>query len=167
MTTERPTFLTLPPELRNQIYTFALFDNDHDTAFSAKEVTINSASSVKKVVIDWFYSVHSLCKYSEGPRRRIQEALGQPALSCVCRQIRMEMLPMFYHGLTIEYELGQHECHQVMIDWAKAVGEANVKLTRGLIEREEKWIRESSRLCVCIEQFDGSEFAEMLFRYLG
>jgi hypothetical protein len=137
MATEKITFLSLPAELRNEIYMLALFGG-------------NDASKLTTINTDHFLCFYARIRYATTPYGRhilatsrygyIQKALRQPSLSRASRQIRAEVLPMVYHVLRLKCRSSGTTNWDVILDyWGKVVGMGNIQFTRGLIVQRTEW----------------------------
>lgn len=107
------TFLTLPPEIRNIIYIYALYHSDNwiisspiaritsldktsrNYAFAAKFVSQAVALRRAAEEQDALFVPHKRCS---------AKCLLQPAITRVCRFIRLESLPVFYGINTFQFD---------------------------------------------------------------
>ena len=111
--------MDLPPELRTRIYEIAL----------VKSFPLHLNAN------NWYYMDHKRHVINFTLRRKkriVNTSWLQPALTRVCRQIRMEALPIFYSRNTFLEWAGNRYLHfsDLMI-WLRCIGSEN----RNLIQR--------------------------------
>ncbi|KAK3686816.1 hypothetical protein LTR37_019449 [Vermiconidia calcicola] len=113
-------FLSLPPELRTEIY-FLTLDIGQQLDFSSiapREIELETT-------FQWLQTFRS----------KVQHELEQPALTRVCRQIRDETLPIFYGWTYVSTDFTHFWVQHVTFDWLVAIGERNRRLLKSVLVR--------------------------------
>ncbi|KAK6442920.1 hypothetical protein LTR95_000798 [Oleoguttula sp. CCFEE 5521] len=153
-----PALLTLPPELRNRITELAVYHSEthgiisprpfalrkHRYVSLIKGVRAASASSlISSLPFDAKDSDPEVSLYyndnDDGHRCFVQSCLHQPSLTRVCRQLRAEVLPVFYgiHHFHIELDQFRNSTNNSRrafnnsIDgWLRSIGDTNLRYIR-------------------------------------
>ncbi|KAF2481547.1 hypothetical protein BDY17DRAFT_190189 [Neohortaea acidophila] len=99
--------LSLPPELRDEIYTYIVdTPTDNIAAFEGQQELAQS--------------------------RHLRNVAAQPAISRVNKEIRAEVLPLFYKRNDFLVELSQPADLELAKRWLQAIGDADVRSLRWL-----------------------------------
>ncbi|KAK3701343.1 hypothetical protein LTR37_015565 [Vermiconidia calcicola] len=114
------TFLSLPPELRTEIYflTLPIGQQIDFSSIAPREIELETT-------FQWLQNFRS----------KVQHGLQQPPLTRVCRQIRDETLPIFYGWTYVSTNFTHFWVQHVTLDWLAAIGMRNRRLLKSVVAR--------------------------------
>ena len=125
-------FLSLPPELRNRVYEYALVS---DTAIEFR------VSRFRSRTLDTDALRMKRDQTTRKLKERLSRELEQPPLTRTCRVIRDEALPVFYGNNTFLIGDWWIHCRKWMLAWLQRLGPQKRSMLRHLIVlKKDGWL---------------------------